>query len=90
MKTSLQYAVTVTAIDIPPSDISASTQEQIQGALNKQKIENTGGLPRQVKIVINHQYDIICNIAVHDGLMNGAECCIKYIQEQGNKQTFLQ
>ena len=50
MKASSQYAFTVTAIDIPPSDISASTQEQIQAALNKQKIENTGGLPRQVKL----------------------------------------
>ena len=88
LKASSQYAFTVTTIDIPPSDISASTQEQIQGALNKQKIENTGGLPRQVKIVVNHQYDIISNIAVHDGLINGAECCIKYIQEQENKSNF--
>ena len=83
-------AFTVTAIDIPPSDISATTQEQIQATLNKRKIENTGGLPRQVKIVVNHQYDIISNIAVHDGLINGAECCIKYIQEQETSQTFLQ
>ena len=50
--------------------------------------ENTGGLPRQVKIVVNHQYDIISNIAVHDGLINGAECCIKYIQEQEYKSNF--
>ena len=35
LKASSQYAFTVTAIDIPPSDISASTQEQIQAALNK-------------------------------------------------------
>ena len=88
LKASSQYAFTVTATDIPPHDISASTQEQIQVALNKQKIENTGGLPRQVKIVVNHQYDIISSIAVHDGLINGAECCIKYIQEQENKSNF--
>ena len=88
LKASSQYAFTVTAIDIPPSDISTSTQEQIQAALNKQKIENTGGLPRQVKIVVTHQYDIISNIAVHDGLINGAECCIKYIQQQENKSNF--
>ena len=88
MKTSSQYAFPVTAIDIPPSDISASTQEQIQSTMKKQKIENTGGLPSQVKIVVNHKYDIIINIAVHDGLINGAECCIKYIQEQENKSNF--
>ena len=38
--------------------------------------------------MVNHQYDIISNIAVHDGLINGAECCIKYIQEQENKSNF--
>ena len=42
LKTYSQYDLTVTAIDISPSDILASTQEQIQGALNKQKIKNTG------------------------------------------------
>ena len=36
----------------------------------------------------NHQYDIVSNIAVHDGLMNGAKCCIKYLQEQENKSNF--
>ena len=38
--------------------------------------------------MVNHQYDIISNIAVHDGLINGAECCIKYFQEQENKSNF--
>ena len=56
--------------------------------MKKQKIENTDGLPSQVKIVVNHQCDIISNIAVHDGLINGTECCIKYIQEQENKSNF--
>ena len=89
MKASPQYAFSATAIDIPPSDISACTEEQIQTALNKQKIENTGGLLRQVKIVVNHQYDIISNIAVHDGLINGAECCIRN-KNKKTSQTFLQ
>ena len=38
--------------------------------------------------MVNHQYDIIRNIAVRDQLINGAECCIKYIQEQENKSNF--
>ena len=38
--------------------------------------------------MVNHQYHISSNIAVHDGLINGAECCIKYIQEQENKSNF--
>ena len=38
--------------------------------------------------MVNHTYDIISNIAVDDGLINGAECCIKYIQEQENKSNF--
>ena len=38
--------------------------------------------PRQATIAVNHQYDIIRNIAGKDGLMNGAQCCIKYVQPQ--------
>ena len=35
------------------------------------------------------QYDIISNINVNDGIINGAECCIKYIEtkEDENKKV---
>ena len=88
LEISSQYTLSITAIDIPPSDILASAKENLQAAINKRTAEKTGGLPRQVKIAVNHQYDLISNIAVHDGLMNGAECCIKYIQRQDGNSKF--
>ena len=87
LESSSQYTITITAIDIPPSDILASAKENLQAAINKRTAEKTGGLPRQVKIAVNHQYDLISNIAVHDGLMNGAKCCIKYIQRQDSNSN---
>ena len=54
----------------------------------KRKSESTGGLPRSVTVALNHQYDLISNVAVEDGLMNGAQCCVKLIQLQENNVTF--
>ena len=56
--------------------------------LDKLKPESTGGLPKYITVAINHQYDIISNIAVNDGIMNGAECCIKFIQPQTHNTNF--
>ena len=52
------------------------------------KEESRGGLPKQITIALNHQYDIISNIAVEDGLMNSAQHCVKYIQLQDNNSDF--
>ena len=46
LESSSQYTLTITAIDIPPSDISASAKENLQAAINKRTAEKTGGLPR--------------------------------------------
>ena len=80
--------VIITAIDIPPSGSSPKFKQQLQAALDKHKPESTGGLPKVITVAVNHQYDIISNIAVQDGIMNGAECCIKYIQPQAHDSTF--
>ena len=56
--------------------------------LHKRKLESTGGLLKVITVAVNHQYGIINNIAVQDGIMNGAECCIKYIQPQAHDSTF--
>ena len=56
--------------------------------LDKHKPESTGSLPKVITVAVNHQYDIISNIVVQDGIMNGAECCIKYIQPRAHDSTF--
>ena len=45
-----------------------------------EKINHTGGLPETITLIINEQYDLISNIDVNDGLINGTQCIIKYIQ----------
>ena len=62
--------------------------QQLQAAIDKHKPESTGGLPKYTTVATNHQYDIISNIAVNDGTMNGVECCIKFIQPQTHNTNF--
>ena len=62
--------------------------QQLLAAIDKCKPESTGGLLKYITVAINHQYDIISNIAVNDGIMNGAECCIKFIQPQTHNTDF--
>ena len=88
LQNSTCQKVIITAIDIPPSGSSPKFKQQLQAALDKRNPESTGGLPKVITVAVNHQYDIISNIAVQDGIMNGAECCIKYIQPQAHDSTF--
>ena len=62
--------------------------QQLQAVIDKCKSESAGGLPKYITVAINHQYDIISNIAVNDGIMNGAECCIKFFQPQTHNTKF--
>ena len=61
--------------------------QQLQTAIDKCKPESTGGLSKYITVAVNHQCDI-GNIAVNDGIMNGAECCIKFIQPQTHNINF--
>ena len=60
----MEHKITITAIDIPPNDISPKFREQLHAAIDKQKIESTGRLPKQITIILTHQYDNISNIVV--------------------------
>ena len=66
--------------DILPASISQILQNNISAAISKRKITHTGGLPEKILLITNQQYDLITNIDVEDGLINGAQCIIKYIQ----------
>ena len=77
--------VTVTAIDITPSDLSHKFRDKIIRVTDRKLPKDTGGLPKKITIATQAQYDLISNIDVEDGLMNGAECCVKHIYfEPGN------
>ena len=66
--------------DVLPQSISLILQNNISAAISKRKITHTGGLPEKILLITNQQYDLITNIDVEDGLINGAQCIIKYIQ----------
>ena len=75
--------------DILPASISKILETNINAAISKRKITHTGGLPQDVTLITNEQYDLISNIDVEDGLINGAQCIIKYIQTtQKNNDIF--
>ena len=69
-----------------PSSISKLLETNINTAISKRKINHTGGLPEKIILIKNEQYDLISNIDVEDGLINGTQCTIKFIQvTQKNK-----
>ena len=63
--------------DILPASISKILETNINAAISKRKSTHTGGLPQDVTLKTNEQYDLISNIDVEDGLINGAQCIIK-------------
>ena len=75
-----QFSITSKCTDILPASISQLLETNINCAISKRKITHTGGLPEEVILVTDEQYDLISNIDVDDGLINGSQCVIKYIQ----------
>ena len=73
-----------------PSSISKIFETNINTAISKRKINHTGGLPKKIILIKNEQYDLISNIDVEDGLINGTQCTIKFIQvTQKNDKKLL-
>ena len=73
-----------------PASIFKILETNINAAISNRKITHTGGLPQDVTLITNEQYDLISNIDVEeDDLINGAQCIIKYIQKtQKNDDIF--
>ena len=74
------FTIKSTCTDILPGSISKILETNIAAAISKCKINHTGGLSETITLIINQQYDLISNIDVNDGLINGTQCIIKYIQ----------
>ena len=83
-----QFSITSKCTDILPASISQLLETNINCAILKRKITHTGGLPEEVLLMADEQYDLISNIDVDDGPINGSQCVIKYIQTQ-QKMTQL-
>ena len=86
-KNTNEFSITSKSTDILPASISPLLQTNIHIAISKRKITHTGGLPDEVILITNEQYDLISNIDVEDGLINGAQCLIKYIETTTKNET---
>ena len=74
------FTIESTCTDILPASISKLLETNITAAISKWKINHTGGLSETITLIANQQYDLISNIDVNDGLINGTQCIVKYIQ----------
>ena len=81
-------SITVIAIDSPPTDITCSMQEQILIAAHKKDVNSTGNLPHQLTIKMGLLYDLTANVAVDDGLVNGAECYVRGKEDDPSNVNF--
>ena len=81
----------VTAIDSPPTDITATMQKLVLAAAQNKDVNSTGNLPYQLNIKEGLLYDLTANanVDVEDGMVNGAECHVRYIEKNPTNKTFL-
>ena len=86
-KNNNQFSITSKCTDILPASISQLLETNIHAAISKRKITHTGGLPEEVILIADEQYNLISNIDVEDGLINGAQCLIKYIETTTKNET---
>ena len=78
----------VRAINSPPPDISTSMQKLILAAAQNKDINSTGNLPYQLAVKEDVLYDLTANIDVEDGMVNGAECRVRYIEKNPANESF--
>ena len=78
----------VTAIDSPPSDVSATMQKLILTAAQHKDINSTGNLPYELAVKEGVLYDLTANVDVEDGMVNGAECHVRHIEKNPTNESF--
>ena len=72
----------VTAIDSASTDITAAMQKLVLGAAQNKDINSTGNLPYQLNVKEGLLYDLTANVDAEDGMVNGAECRVRYIEKK--------
>ncbi len=78
----------IRAIDAPPSDVSKKVQETLLAAARNKDINATANLQYELTLKLGQVYDIVANIDVNDGLINGAECVLRHIETNPNNKSF--
>ena len=78
----------VTAIDSASTDITAAMQKLVLGAAQNKDVNSTGNLPYQLTVKEGLLYDLTANVDVEDGMVNGAECRVRYIEKKPANKAF--
>ena len=78
----------VTAIDSASTDITAAMQKLVLGAAQNKDVNSMGNLPYQLTVKEGLLYDLTANVDVEDGMVNGAECRVRYIKKKPANETF--
>jgi hypothetical protein len=88
MKQAEGQEIIVNAIDSPASDVSTYVQNQLLAAAKNKNINHTGNLPYTLTLKVGQLYDIVANINVEDGIVNGAECYLRAVEPNPNNPKF--
>ena len=80
LKQSSQLTIIVEAMDSPPTDITQNMQKAILAAAKNKDVNRTGNMPFTLALKVGQLYDVTATLAVSDGIINGAECYIRFIE----------
>ena len=78
----------MTAIASASTDMTAAMQKLVLGTAQNKDINSTGNLPYQLTVKEGLLYDLTANVDVEDGMVNGAECQVRYIEKNPANKTF--
>ena len=78
----------VTAIDSPPSDITATMQKLILAAAQNKEVNSTGNLAYTLAVKKGAPYYLTANVDVEDRMVNGAECHVRQIEKNPANESF--
>ena len=86
--------LSITATDAIVTDLPATVKKDLLNILSNAKDDpkKTSGLLRELHVAIGLQYDLVQNLNVEDGLVNGASCtlqCIEYDDEEKKRPKIL-
>ena len=88
LEMSSGFTMTVKAMDATSTDVSTNTQQAIIAAARNKEVNSAGNLPFLLTLKVGQQYDVTANVATEDGIMNGAECRLQFIEPNVHNADF--
>ena len=80
LKHSSQLTIIAEVMDSFPTDTTQNMQKVILAEAKNKDVNSTGNLLFTLTLKVGQLYDVTANLAVSDGIINEAECHIKFIE----------